>query len=161
MPVLLVYAYNQKIERIGYEKVAKPQDNSISTSQTRRKRAISTGCGVLPLNVSRSEIPRDILGSGTSLSPIYLPLQYNAGICGGRCHGNLPNNTPFAHAAFIHLLLDRSNFRNRQSLTISQCCAPVRYDFLHILGGLTGHGLIVVSVPNMLITTCNCLEVAV
>ena len=170
MPILIVYSYNPRVENIDYHRVAERVKLLASASSTdagsnaiqpqRKKRSTGIGeCAVQPLSVYGSEIVPDLMGLDSSYS-VHIPLDYNAGICGGRCISSLPSGVSSKHAPFIHVLLDIQSFNSRHGLNFNQCCVPVKYKNLDVL--FIGEEALVISIiQNMIIEKCECIDVAV
>lgn len=178
-PFLVVYSYDDEVEQINYglimdqlERDAQDQPTiaspSVSTSTdidtnqalARRKRdatpvelPLPPTCSVQQLNVTAADLNRLSVIRG---SQVFLPLSYNAGVCGGKCGSKFPRGPQ--HAALIHILLNQGTFNDRHGYSFSQCCAPVRYTSLETLTR-SGYEFRINILTDMKIMQCECLDV--
>ena len=143
-----------------YSPASTDENIAPTTSPTLRKREASLeGCRVKPLMVFRSEIVLDLLGVDSGYT-VRLPMSYNAGICGGICNHNQPSVDFSKHAPFIHVLLSSvPSFKERQGLTVTQCCVPVNYKPLTLLYVAAEEEIVIQTFPDMILDTCDCIDV--
>lgn len=170
-PILIVYSYNKNIEKINYRDVVSStildeyMSESISTTAptpARRKRAAGQFCGVHDLIIETKHISGAMASSNASDFTILFPTTYDAGICGGKCGGVIPDNSPSNHAPFLFLLLERETFKGHylenHGYVFEQCCVPVSYKPLVVLtsGDMTTS---INTIQDMVIHQCECLDI--
>ena len=170
-PLLVVHSYDSELDKIDYAKIL----DTVRLNKTAERRRRSTGdapsehriprsgdvsqeipyCDVIPLDIKNNEIPKrdkDEL--------IFLPSNYNAGICGGDCGNTMPQEQNLGHNVLIHMLQGTLEFRNRHGYQITRCCAPIKYAPLEVIVlPPADRSAYIRIIPNMKIVQCECLEI--
>lgn len=167
-PLFIVYTYDPKIDNISYRRTLDSMMQQTQVQQTtddsnskRRKRNIPPVCKVNPLTVPGSAIYDNMVGVDSDQFLVVNPVDYNAGICGGSCDHEHPDDTE-VHNRFIFLLIGqdvhKNNFLDTHNYNgFKQCCSPIDYAPLQVLFTDGTSELNIHIVADMRVTRCECL----
>ncbi len=162
IPMLVVYSF-ERSESLNFteaeEQIKKQLEKAKAEGSplTRRRRNAPTTCGRHELYINSSMIPPFLIG-GFSTFTVILPYRFNAGICGGRCHVHPVHKNAKHHSVLINVLLRQNEPLTNKGLT--QCCAPLRYKPIHILGvGDDNKVPVFHTIDGMEVVECGCTDV--
>lgn len=170
-PLLVVHTYDSEVDNFDYQTVLDTVTQNRTTPERRRRategahrtsrRSTVTQevpfCDVIPLNITRDEIPKK-----DREESVFMPSSYDAGICGGNCGNTMPQEQDIGHNVLIHMLQGSSEFRERHGYQITRCCAPIKYAPLEVIiipPPREIKSAYIRIIQNMKIVQCECSEI--
>ena len=136
---------------------AQTQTEVVSSRKRRQAHGKLPACRLNNLNIATANIhlPDNLLEG-----KILLPVTYNAGICGGQCGNTFPMH--MTHSQLVHMLVTSQSFEYTKpqgmNTDFEQSCSPVQFSSLVVIFLKAGSTRLV-TLNNMRITKCDCLEV--